>query len=152
MNARGDDGTASGGGHVDAPATDGDAWSFSSLMMWCLILFWCLVSCMIEYFEQSVCMIYVATFANYRMIYINLVFFVFFADWKTIAQPRRAPHNSIFSNMLLCGPCLGRLGCATVYQPAKRVWGDLDKRIWGLGFEVSARDALSSNSTKTEIQ
>jgi hypothetical protein len=25
MNARGDDGTASGGGHVDAPATDGDA-------------------------------------------------------------------------------------------------------------------------------
>jgi hypothetical protein len=48
---------------------------------------------MIEYFEQFVCMIYVARFENYRMIFIILVFSVFVCCyaghvWRVWATPR----------------------------------------------------------------
>jgi hypothetical protein len=64
----------------------------------------------------------------------------------------RAGKPSCNPDTLLCGPRLARLavfgapGRATVFQPAKHVWGGLDTRVWGLRFGMSSRDALSHKS------
>jgi hypothetical protein len=75
---------------------------------------------MIEYFEQSILHDYDAAFENYRIICKKLCLRFLFADRKTAAQSRRVKrgrHNSIFLNILLCGPRLAYLYCAAIFRP-----------------------------------